>query len=260
MSEPAGGPVDDGPQNQLEELLLRAADHPGDPDAGPAFVAAFMDASVGVPGTAQDGGFTPLVVELPGRRRAGLAFSHARRGAEWGRQWMASQAVQGGQPTMPEGFEVRGTTGRDLMRQLVGHDLGLVLNPGSRHGKEFFVAEMSDLLAGVDPGTTHRVQQQGATVEVGVPAYVPDGLVEQLRDGFTALGGVETATLAWIRYEDGLQGYLLGLTTARPREEVLPVVEQAVDVLEGRTLDVTVGPPGATLLTSGLEPFLDARG
>lgn len=259
MSGTTAGPVEDGPQNELEVLLVRAADHPEDREAGPAFVAAFMEASVGVPGTAQDGGFTPMVVGLPGRRRAGLAFSHARRGAEWGRQWMASQAAQGTEPTMPPGFEVRGTTGRDLMRQLVGHDLGLVLNPGSRHGKEFFVAEMSDLLAGVDPGTTHRVQQQGATVEVGAPAYVPDGLVEQLRDGFTALGEVETATLTWIRYEDGMQGYLLGVTTARPREEVLPVVEQAVGTLEGRTLDVTVGPPGARLLTAGVEPFLGGR-
>ena len=84
---------------------------------------------------------------------------------------------------MPPGFEVRGTTGRELMRQLVGHNLGLVLNPANRHGKEFLVAEMSDLLAGVDPGTTHRVQQQGSSVQVGEPAHVPDGLVERLTPG-----------------------------------------------------------------------------
>lgn len=260
MSEAVGGGVEDTAQNQLEVLLGRAATHPGDAEAGPAFVAAFMEASVGVPGTAEDGGFTPLVIDLPGHRRAGVAFTHSVRGAEWGRQWMQAQTVLGVPAAMPPGFEVRGTTGRDLMRQLVGHDLGLVLNPGSRNGKEFFVAEMSDLLAGVDPGTTHRVQQQSASVEVGVPAHVPDGLVERLRDGLAGLGEVETATLAWIRYADGLQGYLLGVTTARSREAVLPVVEAAVGLLEGRTLDVTIGPPGATLLTAGVEPFLGTRG
>ncbi|KQT89130.1 hypothetical protein ASG49_15040 [Marmoricola sp. Leaf446] len=249
---PPDGPQEPGPQNALEQLLVHAAEHPGDREAGPAFVAAFMDASVGVPGTVQDGGFVPLVTELSERRRAGLAFTHPSRGAWWGRQWTQTQGE------MPPGFEVRGTTGRDLMRQLVGHNLGLVLNPANRHGKEFLVAEMSDLLAGVDPGTTHRVAQQGSSVEVGEPAYVPEGLVERLRDGFVALGGVATASLGWIRYEDGLQGYLLGVTTSRPRDEVLPVVERCVEVLEGRTLDVTVGPPGATLLTAHVPPFLTA--
>lgn len=250
MSAGPADPVDDGPQNALEELLVRAADHPEDREAGPAFVAAFMDASLGVPGTSQDGGFTPLVTELSERRRAGLAFTHPVRGAYWGRQWTQTQGA------MPPGFEVRGTTGRDLMRQLVGHNLGLVLNPANRHGKEFLVAEMSDLLAGVDPGTTHRVQQQGSSVQVGEPAHVPDGLVERLTEGFTALGGVATAALAWVRYEDGLEGYLLGVTTSRPREEVLPVVETTVDLLGGHTLDVTIGEPGAPLLTAPVPPFL----
>lgn len=253
MSAVTPGPAADGPQDELETLLVHAADHPADREAGPAFVAAFMDASVGVPGTAAaDGGFVPLVTERSEQRRAGLAFTHPLRGAVWGRQWTQDQGA------MPPGFEMRGTTGRELMRQLVGHNLGLVLNPGNRYGKEFLVAEMSDLLAGVDPGTTHRVQQQGASVQVGEPAHVPDGLVELLRDGFTELGGVATATLAWIRYEDGLEGYLLGVTTARSREQVLPVVETAVDRLEGRTLDVTIGPPGASLLTATVAPFLTA--
>ena len=252
MSGTAPAPGAEGPQNELETLLLHAAEHPDDRGAGPAFVAAFMDASVGVPGTAQDGGFVPLVTELSEQRRAGLAFTHPTRGAFWGRQWTQDQGA------MPPGFEVRGTTGRELMRQLVGHNLGLVLNPGNRYGKEFFVAEMSDLLAGVDPGTTHRVSQQGTSVQVGEPAYVPDGLVERLRDGFTEIGGVATATLAWIRYEDGMQGYLLGVTTARSREDVLPVVESAVGQLEGRTLDVTIGPPGADLITATVAPFLTA--
>ena len=234
-------------ETEVERLLVAAADHPDDPDAGDAFAAALLTSTVGVAGTASDQGFAPLVRAYESGQYA-VAFTHQLRWEQF--VTTAPDLQEGSAQLMP-------IVVRDLFGHLVNGGLPLLLNPTNPYGKEFTVPEMSDRLQGIRPGTQERVVGHAQTVQVGAPAYVPEGLVDRLTAHLHSVGGVDTATLAWIRYPDGLQGYLLGIRGQVRREQVLtPAFNQVVGNLEGRTLDVMFADPGAGLVTDSVEPFL----
>jgi hypothetical protein len=235
------------PLTPLEELLVAAADRRDDEAASGRFTAAVLDSWLGVPGTAgeQPDQFTPLTITDRSGRMFAVSFTQPVRYDAFA----AAMELPVGQ------YEVRGIEGRGLFGMLVRNNLSLLLNPHNDYGKEFTVAEMSDLLAGVEPGSSTRTIDQDTTLKVGAPAHVPDGLVERLTAYLSGLGGVESAALAWVEYPDGLQGYLLGIRGTTPREQILPGLGEAVGDLQGRTLDVTYAAPGEELATDSVEPF-----
>ncbi|WP_375487407.1 SseB family protein [uncultured Jatrophihabitans sp.] len=147
---------------------------------------------------------------------------------------------------------------RDLFAQAVRNNAVTALNPFSQHGKSFTVPEMSDLLAGVDPASRTRVAGAGTTLLIGQPAYVAPGLVEGLTAYLEVLGGVDSASLAWVQYPDGLQGYLLAVRTALPRETVNAGINGPASRTEGRTLDVMVIAPGEHDPAAPVPPFFPA--
>jgi SseB protein N-terminal domain len=236
------------PLTPLEELLVAAANAPDDAAASARFTVAVLGAWVGVPGLTGDqpDEFTPLTITDRDDRRFAVAFTQSARYDTF------AEAME----FTEDQFQVHGVEGRALFGMLVRNNLPLLLNPHNDYGKEFAVAEMSDLLAGVGQGVTRRIIEQDTTLGVGTPSAVPEGLVERLSAYLTGLGGVETATLAWVTYPDGLQGYLLGIRSTRTREEILPGIGAAVGDLQGRALDVTYAGPGEELPTDSVEPFL----
>lgn len=237
------------PATPVEQALARAADAPDDVAASDEFLAQFLESTVGVPGVADTEGFTPLIRRYLDRSHA-VAFTHRVR---WER--FAATADDLDVSTT----QARPTTARELLSQLVQANIPLLLNPANGYGKEFTVPEMSDLLAGIRPGSQERLVQQEQQIAVGVPAHVPEGLIERLTDHLRRLGGVSSATLAWVRYADGLQGYLLGIRGTVAREEVLGAdFTQVVGDLDGRTLDVMFGGPDTALPTDSVPPFLQA--
>lgn len=236
------------PLTPLEELLVAAADSRDDAQASQRFTDAAMATMLGVPGTpgSATDQFHPLTINDHREVPLAVAFTSPDRYAAFA----AAMGLGEGQ------YEVRGIEGRGLFGMLVRANLPLLLNPHNDYGKEFTVPEMSDLMAGVVPGAPSRTVEAETTVNVGRPANVPDGLVDRLSAYLSGLGGVETATLAWIEYPDGLQGYLLGLRTTLPRERVLAGMGEAVGDLGGRTLDIMYAAPGEPLATDSVDPFL----
>lgn len=234
------------PLTALEEMLVQAAEAPDDAAASARFTTAVLGASLGVPGVSEQGDqFAPLTIDDRSGRRFAVAFTQVARY----RTFAAAMELAEGD------YDVHGVEGHALFAMLVRTNLPLLLNPHNDHGKEFTVPEMSDLLAGVGPGIRRRVVEQGTDIKVGTPSAVPEGLVERLTAYLSGLGGVERATLAWVEYPDGLQGYLLGIRSTRSREEILPGLGECVGDLGGRALDVTYAAPGEDLPTDSVEPF-----
>lgn len=229
------------PQSELEQLLVAAAGSPEDEAAGRAFVSALLDGQLGVPGRATEGGFSPEVGEQGGRRFA-VAFTHHARLE----RFLRTTGLDG------SGLHTVGLLGRELFAHLVEANLSLLLNAGNGYGKEFTAPEMSDLLAGVAPGSRERVVPTATTLQVGEPAHVPAGLVDRLRAHIARVGGVDSAALAWVRYPDGLEGYLLEVAGPVQREDFLPGIDAAVGDLGERTLDVVVS--GAARKATGRVP------
>jgi len=235
------------PLTPLEELLVAAADHRGDAAASRRFTDAAMDTMLGVPGTPGrvPEQFTPLTITDQRDVPLAVAFTSPERYAAF------AAAME-----LPEGqLEVRGIEGRGLFGMLVPNNLPLLLNPHNDYGKEFTVPEMSDLVAGVEPGSATRTVTAETTVNIGRPATVPDGLVDRLSTYLSGLG-VDSAALAWIEYPDGLQGYLLGIRSTVAREEIMAGMGAVVGDLGGRTLDIMYAAPGEELATDAVEPFL----
>src|SRR5690242_2474212 len=130
-------------ETEVERLLVAAADHPDDPDAGDAFASALLGSTVGVAGTTSEQGFAPLV-RVYERGQYAVAFTHQLR---WeGFLASAADLQDGSAQLMP-------IVARDLFGHLVNGGLPLLLNPSNPYGKEFTVPEMSDRLQGITPGT-----------------------------------------------------------------------------------------------------------
>ncbi|MGZ4445522.1 MAG: SseB family protein [Nocardioides sp.] len=235
------------PLTPLETLLVEAADNRDDAAASSRFTDAVLDTLLGVPGTpgaAQDQ-FHPLTITDHRDVPLAVAFTSPERYAAFA----AAMELADGQ------FEVRGIDGRGLFGMLVRNNLPLVLNPHNAYGKEFTVPEMSDLAVGVSPDTSARVFTERTTLKVGEASSVPDGLLDRLTAYLAGLGGVESATLAWVEYPDGLQGYLLGIRSTVERERILAGMGRVVGDLGGRTLDIMYAAPGEELTTDVIEPF-----
>ena len=128
------------PLTPLEELLVAAAHAPDDATVSARFTAAVLDAWVGVPGLTGDrpDQFTPLTITDRDDRRFGVAFTQSARYDTF------AEAME----FTEDQFSVHGVEGRALFGMLVRNNLPLLLNPHNDYGKEFAVAEMSDLLAG----------------------------------------------------------------------------------------------------------------
>lgn len=217
----------------VDALLAAAASNPDDAEAVGRLLTALLDSEVYWPVlTSDDGAERPLPMTHEGRTVVPF-FSE---------QDVARRAVAG---VTGVSVTVRTIECRRLMAMAVANDVDTVLNPGNRFGKEFTRAEMSDLLSGVAPRARTRTVQAATTLLVGEPAHVPPELKPALAGTLDALGGVQSATLAWARYPDGLMGYLLQVVTSRPREDVAAAIGALELPTDGRTLDVVVQPPGS---------------
>jgi type III secretion system (T3SS) SseB-like protein len=226
----------------LDALLAEAASS-GDPQATRRFTDALLDATVGVLlATAPDGRVSPVSVSTHDVTAVPFFTTPDK----------AQDAVRG--LDRPEVRDVP-IACRELFAEAVRNNATLALNPYSPVGKAFTVAEMSDLLAGIEPGTRTRVAAADTRLLVGEPAHVPPGLVEGLRDYLHGLGEVDSASLAWVQYPDGLQGYLLVVRTGLPRETVTAGINGPASNTDGRTIDVLVLAPGASDPASGVPPF-----
>jgi len=235
--------VEEPPLTEIERALVASASNPADRGSYQRFTSRLVESTVGVPGRVVEGTFAPEVREYDGRRFA-VAFTHPARFERW---------FAGAAPG--PGLEVQSIAVRQLWAQLVSHNLPLLLNPLNGYGKEFTVAEMSDLLQGIEPGQRERVVGQPTQVMVGRPAVVPPGLTDRLTAYFDSAGGVRSATLAWIRYPDGMEGYVLGVKGPTTRERLLPGFDPVVGDLAGRTLDVAMAGESEPLLTDSVPPF-----
>jgi len=235
--------VEQPPLTEVESALVASASNPSDRGSYERFTTRLVASQVGVPGRVTEGSFAPEVRVYDGRRYA-VAFTHPTRFERW-------TLGAGVEP----GLEVRSIAARAFWAQLVSHNLPLLLNPLNGYGKEFLVAEMSDLLQGVDPGQRERVIGAPTEVMVGAPAVVPPGLTDRLTSYFDGVGGVRTATLAWIRYPDGMEGYVLGVKGPVTRERLLPGFDPVVGDLAGRTLDVAIAGASEPLMTDQVAPF-----
>lgn len=226
----------------LDALLAEAASS-GEAQAGRRFTDALLASTVGVLlATGPDGRVSPVSVST--HEVTAVPFFTTPDKAQ--------AAVRG--LARPEVRDVP-IACRELFAEAVRNNATLALNPYSAVGKEFTVAEMSDLLAGVEPGTKTRHLSGGTTLLVGEPAYIAPGLIDGLRDYLHGLGGVDSAALAWVSYPDGLQGYLLVVRTTLPRETVNAGIDGPASRTEGRTIDVLVVRPGGDDTAANVPPF-----
>ena len=227
---------------ELDVLLAEAASS-GEPQATRRFTDALLASTVGVLlATGADGRVSPVSVPL--KDLTAVPFFTTPDKAQAAARGLARPEVR----DVPIAC-------RELFAEAVRNNANLALNPYSAVGKAFTVAEMSDLLAGVEPGTRTRVTSTDTTLLVGEPAHVPPGLVDGLRDYLAGLGGVDSASLAWVQYPDGLQGYLLVVRTALPRETVNAGINGPASNTDGKTIDVLVLAPGAPDPASAVPPF-----
>ena len=225
----------------LPDLLAAAAEDPDDVALADRFAAALLAAPVTVLGTdTDDGGFRPLWVDGP--TGSGVAFFSSAA---------AAQPLLA-RPDLPP-LSAREVDGRTFLAMAVQQGTPAVLDVGNPYGKHVTLPEMADLLAGVRPGTTARAQEPGRLVEVGPAHDLPPALVADLARSAAALD-VESATLAAVRYADGLRGLLLEVVTALPREQVVAGLAEAGQHRVG-TLELVVLAPGAARSTAGVPPL-----
>lgn len=232
-----------------EQLLVQAAGT-NDPQDSARFADALMEAELSVPGwRSPEGGFTPMTVRSTAPdgtvRSEAVAFTHPDR---------LNRALQALNPDTTD-LVVMTVKGRDLFARVVPTGLTLVLNVHNSYGKQFLPAEMSDRLAGQEPGERTRIAGAGMSVKVGQPAVVPPGLLDRLTTYFEAIGGVSEARLGWIEYPDGLQAYLLGVVGTASREQVIAGMDAAASDLGTRVMDVSVVAEGQTTIVDAVPPF-----
>lgn len=243
MSESAGY------DTALEQLLVAAAS--GRPGASQDFERELLAATVHVAGWERaDGSFSPLQIEGPEGPVLPLFTSEARVRESWP---YVTAGLGPGASYGDAHLRVREAPARTVLEGVLRSSHAGVLNPHSGYGKVLTMAEMSRLLGGVSVEIG-----AGTRLEVGAPARVPAGLPEALRAHLLALGPgqVATARLAWVRYPDGLSGYLLEVMTELPRERVLAGVDGLVPLLGNVTLDVLVVAPDRPSIAGDVAALL----
>ncbi|WP_353649538.1 enhanced serine sensitivity protein SseB C-terminal domain-containing protein [Nakamurella sp. A5-74] len=249
MDATSAGSTQEWAQTPTEQLLVRAAGT-NDPQDGARFADALMDAELSVPGwKSPEGGFTPMTVRstTPNGTPASeaVAFTHPDR---------MTKALRTLAPDTTD-LVVLTVPGRELFARVVPTGMTLLINLHNEYGKQFLPAEMSDRLAGREPGERHRVTGAATSVKVGEPAVVPPGLIDRLTAYFDAIGGVTRAHLGWIEYPDGLQAYLLGVVGTASRERVIGGMDAAAGDLGTRVMDVAVVAEGQTTIVDAVPPF-----
>lgn len=238
---------DDAPLNEVERLLLAAAD---DPAERPAFSRALLDAEVYVLGALD----RPTVA---GAAQSGTSMNAVTWADEDGpitpffTSEAALQRTLAARPGTDPRF-LRLTT-QDLFLMMKGQRL--VLNPDGPGGKIYLPGEVEALLAGGEPGLEPQAVPAGREVLVGEPANVPPELPAVLSRFFTQRP-VEAAHLGWIVQPNGERGYLLAIVTT-DREAAMDGFGtiQIGDNLGDETLDVMFAPPGEDHLLSSVPPF-----
>jgi hypothetical protein len=124
-------------QTQLEQLLVRAFDHPTDAAAYQAFSRELTGVVLGVLGRREPHGFQPLVLSPLGAPGV-CVFSHPARFETFTNDLMLPAP----------GWEVRAEPARPLFEWAVANELTVLLNPGSGYGKDFPAFELRRFLRG----------------------------------------------------------------------------------------------------------------
>ena len=125
------------PQTPLEGLLVRAFDRPTDAVAYQNFTRELLITVIGVLGRREPHGFQPLLLSplgVPGV----CVFSHPARFDTFTNDLMLPAA----------GWEVRPEPARSLFDWAAANELTVLLNPGSRYGKDFPAFELRRFLRG----------------------------------------------------------------------------------------------------------------
>lgn len=239
---------DDAALNEIERLLVAAAD---DPAQRPAFSRALLDAEVYVLGSLD----RPTVA---GEAQSGTSMNAVTWADEDGpitpfftSETALQQTLAARPGTDPRFLRLKT---QDLFLMMRGHRL--VLNPDGPGGKIYLPGEVEALLAGDEPGLEPHAVPAESEVFVGEPADVPPELPAVLARFFTQRPVVEGAHLGWIVHPDGQRGYLLAIVTADSEAAMDGFgTIQIGDHLGDETLDVMFASPGEEHLLSSVPAF-----
>lgn len=223
------------PENEIERLLMRAAQ---DPSERAAFAEALMDAEIVLVMVPETGRLEPgpdgnaIVPE-----GTSLTLPSAMRGEERllpfftapsrARAWFRGDHIAASECT------------RDLFGRYP--EASFVLNPGSDYGKEFTPAEVKWLLAGhFEQGAETITIPAGEQVMLGHPSDVPNELIAALSREFAVEKSIRGAWLmlaARAGHPD--QSWMLGVDHRGSWSKVLAAINRAVagNILKGRPLD-----------------------
>lgn len=223
------------PENEIERMLMRAAQEPSE---RPAFARALIDAEIVVVLVPEGGRIAPgpdgQAIVPEGTR---LTLQSVTRGEDRllpfftapsrARAWFSGDHI----------------VAPDRTRDLFGRypEAFFVLNPGSDYGKEFTPAEVKRLLAGhFEEGAETITIPAGEQVMLGHPSDVPDELIAALSREISAEKSIRGAWLmlaARAGHPD--QSWMLGVDHEGSWSNVLAAINRAVagNVLKGRPLD-----------------------
>ena len=223
------------PENEIERMLMRAAQEPSE---RAAFARALMDAEIVVVLVPEGGHIVPgpdgNAIVPEGTR---LTLPSAMRGEERllpfftapsrARAWFSGDHI------------VTPNRTRDLFGQYP--EASFVLNPGSDYGKEFTPAEVKRLLAGhFEEGAETITLPVGEQLLLGHPSDVPEELIAALSREFGAEKSIRGAWLMLAaRAGQPAQTWMLGVDHEGSWSNVLAAINRAVagNILKGRPLD-----------------------
>jgi len=185
-------------ENSLEAALQRAATSPAD---RPAFYRELLASRVLI-----------IPAEMPdmenGRIKEGQALKLSALEHE-GKQYVpfftSASRIQGNSPYLELGA-------RNFFEMTRG--ARLVLNPGSRYGKEFAPEEVEAMLSGkmFEPEAQYETTKDEQII-IGQPAQVPHAVLAELSKFFATQASVKRAWLGWYHQPSREQkpGYLLAI-------------------------------------------------
>ena len=207
--------MSDSQEIKLETALRRAADHPAQ---RPEFYKMLLESSLYILGTSDTeaaNGMTNL--------KAGEHISIRKWEKPDGTAVIpVFSSLAALQKAIKHESEYMKFPARDLFEMTRGD--GVVLNPESAYGKEFFPEEIEMLLTG---GSTRlpetRVLKQETRVYIGEPAVVPERMIAELSAWFSKCPDVSRAFLVLMHDQsiDEKPHYLVALDMAGNIEEVM---------------------------------------
>lgn len=223
------------PENEIERMLMRAAQEPSE---RPAFARALIDAGIVMVLVPEGGRIVPgadgKTIVPEGTK---LTVPSAMRGEERllpfftapsrARAWFSGDHI----------------VAPDRTRDLFGRypEASFVLNPGSDYGTEFTPSEVKRLLAGhFEEGAETITLPVGQQLLLGHPSEVPDALIAALSREFSAVKSVRGAWLMLAaRAGHSGQSWMLGVDCDGSWSDVQAAINRAVagDGLKGRPLD-----------------------